>query len=242
VANNLTLVGDEHKCERYGGHKGIFPIVYDPAENEIRRQCPPNGVGNVHTGFQFQAGVTGTYHLRVAAHGNSVLGTYSLRILPKYDEPDAVWDSETFEPNNWFVNAYILEIGSTNALSTQIEARKSQFATVSGDYDSYRIRAKASETFIVELFDVANNLTLAEDMHKCKSYGNAGQLLSSKGIFPIVYDPAYNEITKQCQPNGSGEVHTFTTFTAGIDGTYFIRVIPHGNSVAGTYSIRVLKQ
>lgn len=30
-----------------------------------------------------------------------------------------------------------------------------------------------------------------------------------------------------------------TTFTAGIDGDYVIKVIPHSEYVSGTYSIRV---
>lgn len=236
VANNLTLTGDSGKCESYRTYEGIFPIIYDPAENEIGRQCEPNGAGNVHTVSQFIAGVTGTYHIRVASHGNSVLGTYFLRILPQYDESGAIWNLDTFEPNNWLKNAYPIEIGVTKALTSQIEAGKNQFATVNGDIDSYRILAKAGETFVVELFDVANNLTLAGDSGKCESYR------TYEGIFPIVYDPAYNEIIRQCEPNGKGEVHSFTTFTAGIDGTYIIRIMPHGNSVSGTYSVRVLKQ
>ena len=234
VANNLTLTDDD-KCEKYRDYRGLFPIIYDPAGNEISRQCEPNGAGNTHVSIGFLAGTTGVHTIKVVPHGTSVLGTYSLRILPKYDEPDVAWDPITFEPNDWLNSAYSIGIGSSNALDSQIEARNPQFATNYGDADVYRIEAKAGETFIVEIFNVANNLTLQKD-DKCRKYRDY------EGLYPIIYDPAYNEIVRQCEPNGNGEIHAFTSFTAGIDGTYFIGVVPHSNSVAGSYSIRVIKQ
>jgi len=239
VANNLVLVSDS-RCDNTGlRYSGIYPTVFDPARNEIVRRCAPYGAGNVHTLVQFTAGVTGTHYIRVAPHAKSVVGTYSLRILPKYDEPNAVWDSDTLEPNNRLANAYPIKIGSANALTSWIEERERQFSTNYRDLDWYRFSAKAGQTFVVELFDVANNLALVSD-HICIGISNSSYNYS--GIYPVVYDPAGNQVAKQCRPNGTGDIHNFTTFTSGIDGDYFIMVAPHAHSVSGSYSIRVLEQ
>lgn len=238
VANNLSLREVSYSCGgSYRPYNGLLPILYDTAENEIQRRCSPNGTGNVHSSFTFTAGLTSTYKLRVAAHADSVLGTYSLRILPKFDEPAAAWSSTSFEPNNAINNAYPLQVGMSNALNSQIEGRNSQFSNVYADVDSYRIVAQAGESFSVEFFDVANNLSLTGVTYDC-----GGSYTTYSGLFPRVLDPAGNEITRQCQPNGEGDVHTMINFTAGIDGDYFIKVSPHEQNSAGTYSIRVIKQ
>lgn len=236
VANNLTLKGSQHQCKDYKTFYGLFPIVYDSAENEVARQCEPNGSANVHSTLSFSAGVTGTYTIAIFPHSDSVIGTYRLQVLPKYNESDSAWDLQNFEPNNLINIAYPIKIGAENSLSSEIEQRNSQFATNSGDRDSYHFQASAGETYTIELFDVSNNLVLKGDQHQCKSYK------TYQGLFPIVYDPATNEVVRQCEPNGSGEIHSAINFTAGIDGTYTIKVVPHSNLVSGTYNIRVLKE
>lgn len=236
VANNLTLGGDRGICKSYTAYNGLFSIIYDSAGNEIIRQCKPNGSGNVHNTLSFTAGVTGSYKLAVQAHGSTVIGSYNFRILPKYDEPESHHSQTTFEPNNQNLNAYPLQIGASAAINSEIEERVSQYATVKGDMDVYRIQVEVGKSYTVELFNVANNLALDGIRGKCKSYS------TYQGLFPVVYDPAGNEVTRQCKPNGTGEVYVTTTFTSGIEGSYFIKVVPHGDTAFGTYGIRVVGQ
>ncbi len=100
------------------------------------------------------------------------------------------------------------------------------------DQDWYSFQAVAGNTYIVELFDVANNLALVTD-YECggSRYG---------GIWLAVFDSSLLEVARQCQPVGAQNVHTVTQFTPGISGTFYIQVAAHSKQVLGGYGLRIL--
>jgi len=230
VANNLALASD-YDCNN-SKNSGLWFAIYDTSTNEVARQCKLFGSGNVYTVLGFKAGVSGTFYLEIAPYAKTVLGSYKFRVLPKHDEPNASWDSATFEPNNWWENAYRIVPGWDNAITGTIEPRNSAYSTNNADHDWYQFDSVAGRTYIIELFDVISNLALVSDYDCGESrYG---------GLWLSVYDPSINQVLHQCQPYGAGNVHTIAQFTAGVDGPSYIRVAPHANSVSGTYKLRVL--
>jgi hypothetical protein len=237
VANNIDLVSRRYNCNGTSTLKGLRIIVFDPADNEINRVCAPNGFGNVHTVASFVAGVTGKYTIQVAAHAPQVSGDYSLRVLPKFDDDAAKWDQATFEPNNTLANAFTITPGYDNALTSVIEPRQASYSTSNGDIDIYRFSVISGQSYVVELFNVANNLTLRSRRYNC---GEGTR--DHTGLQAVIFDPSRNELTRQCTPNGVGNVHTILSFTAGASGDHYIRVLPHEGTVSGNYSIRVLPQ
>ncbi|WP_420632369.1 hypothetical protein [Candidatus Leptofilum sp.] len=235
VANNIDLVSRRYNCSGSRTYTGMRIILYDPAGNEVNRVCIPNGRGNVHTLLSFVAGVDGTHTFQVAAHAPEVSGDYSLRVLPRYDDALARWDGSTYEPNNTLANAFAITPGHENGLTSVLESRKSRYSTNSGDVDVYRFTAVAGQSYVIELYNVANNLSL--ESHR---YGCEGSSRTYAGLRLIVYDPAENEVGRQCTPNGVGNVHTIYAFTAGSSGDHFLHVAAHEGTVSGNYSLRVL--
>jgi hypothetical protein len=235
VANNIDLATRRYNCNGTSTLKGLRIIVFDPANNEVNRVCSPNGFGNVHTFTSFVAGVTGEHTIQVASHAPQVSGDYSLRILPKFDDEAAKWDQATFEPNNTLSNAFTITPGYENALTGVIEPRQASYSTNKGDIDVYRFSVVSGQSYVIELFNVANNLTLRSLRYNC---GEGTR--SHAGLQVVIFDPSLNELTRQCTPNGVGNVHTILSFTAGTGGDHYIRVLPHEGTVSGNYSIRVL--
>lgn len=236
VANTLALVPRRYNCgEGTKSHSGLRLIVNDPSQNEVSRQCTPTGAGNVHSVLQFTAGVNGDYYLQIASHAPNVEGNYSLRILPKYNQTNANWDTISFEPNNRIDNAYQIATGWENALQSTIEPRNEMYSTNRADRDSYRFEAVAGQTYVVELFNVSNTLSLKSNRYNC---GEGTK--NHAGMWLGIFDPFGNEVVRQCTPTGAANVHNSVQFTAGNAGIFHIVVYPHENSVAGSYSIRVL--
>jgi uncharacterized repeat protein (TIGR01451 family) len=216
---------------------GIWPAIYDMNENRIVDLCNNNAGGVVEKVLPFTASANGTFYVRVEAHSDSVAGSYSMRILPKYGEPGAAWDETTFEPNNAFINAYEIQPGKDNALTSTIEAHDPAFYSEQADVDWYRFEAEPNHTYTIELFNVA--ASLASD-----SGYNCG--VSRDGLWMEVYDNALfsniqaDEIEKECDTTWGVNVHTSIVLPEASGGTLFIRVTPHADTVAGNYSIRVL--
>ncbi len=235
VANTLALVPRRYNCEGTATYSGLRLIISDPSLNEVSRQCTPTGAGNVHTIKQFTAGVNGDYYLQVVAHSPAVEGGYSLRILPKYGQENANWDTVTFEPNNRRINAYPILPGWENALQSIIEPRSDTYSTNRADIDSYRFEAIAGQSYVVELLEVSNTLSL-----KTRRYNCGEGTKSHTGLWLGVFDPIENEVVRQCTPTGAGDAHNTVEFTAGNDGTFHIMVFSHEQTVAGSYTIRVL--
>ncbi|GJM40921.1 MAG: hypothetical protein DHS20C20_12030 [Ardenticatenaceae bacterium] len=234
VANNIDLASRYYNCTGSRTYTGMRILVNDPAGNEVNRICTPAGSANVHTLVSFVAGVSGTHTFQVAAHAPEVSGDYSLRVLPKYDEEFAKWDPATFEPNNTRDNAFAITPGYENGLTSVLEERKSRYSTNSGDVDVYWFTAVAGQTYVVELYNVANNLSLESQYYNCEGSRTYA------GLRLIVFDPAENEVDRICTPNGVGNVHTILSFTAGASGDHFLQVAAHEGTVSGNYSLRVL--
>lgn len=237
VVNNLALLSRYYNCPATGTgtYTGLGIAIKDPTITEVVRQCQINGNGEVHSSTQFTAGVSGPFYIQIFAHESTVSGGYKLRVLPKYDESSDQWDVTSFEPNNHLNNAFPISTGANNALTSQIETRNNSYSTNNADVDWYYFEAMENMTYRVELFDVANNLSLNSRYYNCSGTGTYA------GPYLTLYDPVENEVTRQCVSNGDGSVHMFIEFTAGVSGTFHIRVLPHEESVSGHYSLQVLE-
>jgi hypothetical protein len=81
-------------------------------------------------------------------------GTYSLRVLPKYDEPGAAWDpSNDYEPNDVLSLANTIALGPENALSRQL-FNHSVYITNNSDHDFYWFHANANQTYVIQTFGI----------------------------------------------------------------------------------------
>ena len=236
VANTLSLVPKEYNCgDGYKKYYGLILIVTDPSSNEVSKRCTPWGPGNVHTMVAFTAGVSGDYRFQIMSHSPNVEGGYNLRVLPKYDQPDAKWDGVTFEPNNYMENAYPIVPGRENALTSTIGHRNPAFSTTNADHDAYRFEAVAGQTYVVELFNVSSTLALKSSKYDCgDGYKN------HEGLWLGIFDPFGNEVARQCTHYGTGNVHKLIQFTAGNDGFFHILIYPQEGTVVGNYGLRVL--
>lgn len=220
--------------------EGIGLRIYDASGTEIISSCEPNdlgtGSGNVHNIVQFTPGLAGTYFIKVIPNESNRYGSYQLRVLPQYDEPNASWDSN-HEPNNRRMNAAEIQVGHQNAINTTIEERIVNYSTNYVDTDWYHFEAIANETYVVEVFNADINFDAAGGTN-CIS----GRY--DEGVGLRIYDDTHTVLADSCEPNnygvGSGKVHNIVQFTPGLAGTYFIKVIPNGNTRHGNYSLRVL--
>lgn len=213
--------------------EGIGLRLYDNSGTVIASECEPNdyrtGSGNVHNILQFTPGLSGTYFIKVIPNNNDRHGNYSLRVLPPHDNPLASWNSN-FEPNNQPANAYLLQPGQT--VNTNIEARSSTYSTNFVDRDWYLLEAVAGETYTIQTINVAPSLATTSGSN-CRGS-------SRTGLGVVVYDPSLStRVAEQCVANGSGNIHTAVTFTAGLGGTYYIWVIPNSSTADGNYGVRV---
>ena len=223
-------------CERFASHRGLAMVLYQPDNVEIARQCSLWSTGNVHNSLQFTAQFSGSYYVNIYPNANTarVFGAYHIRVLPKYDEEGAAWDSTTFEPNNRLVNAYPIQVGRLNAISSTIEERPVGFSTHFTDIDSYRFQGEADQRYVVELFNVNSNLG-KEGGASCERFA------THRGLALFVFSPVRdNPIAGRCAPAGHGNVHTLAEFTADAAGQFLIQVYANSNDVTGSYQLRVL--
>lgn len=225
-------------CNGYNSY-GIWPVVYAPNGGQVARQCSNNAGGTVQTVMEFTAGMSGLYHIRIAAQANTVSGDYQMRILPHHDEPDAAWDAETFEPNNALANAYPILPGRENALTSRIDNHNNRYYTAYADVDWYRFEAVAGHTYTIELFNVASSL--AVEGTNCNGY-------YASGLWLWVGDRDGNRVTSSdansygndCYNNYGADVQNNFVFTASSNDTHYIKVMPNEHSAYGNYSIRIL--
>jgi len=136
-------------------YSGLAIKLFDSELDEKVGRCKPAGSGNVHTIISFTAASSGYHYIQLYPNANTtrVYGNYSIRVLPKHDEPDAAWDSATFEPNNRAVNAFPIEVGRTATLVSTIEQRNVAFSTNFPDVDWFRFSAVAEQDYVVEVFN-----------------------------------------------------------------------------------------
>ncbi len=232
VFNVIKLLGTErgHNCDG-NTRNGVGLKITDSLFTEIKSACSPNGTGNVHNRIQFKSGTGGVFHIGVIPNSTIAFGTYSLRVLPFHDDPQASWDANTFEPNNVPINAFL--IAPSEVITSQIEERNTSFGTNSVDIDYYRFEAEASQTYRVELFDVASNLKVGRG-HNCD--GN-----TRNGVGLKILDSMFVLLGNQCSATEEGDIHNSLEFKTGLSGIYYIGVIPNSNEVFGPYSLRLSK-
>jgi len=238
VNANLGQGNHLHYCGGSNGYyRGLALAVHNTETNsQVALQCSPNGNGDVLTSITFRATSDGAYKLKVYAQVPTAIGTYNLRVLPKYGEAGAAWDAQTYEPNNSEANAYALSLGHGQAITAAIEPRDSLYTTNSGDDDWYRFEAIAGRTYVVELFNVSANLGLGTALYYCN--GANGYY---RGMALFAFDTTTNTpVARQCLLGGSGNVLTTLSFKATSTGTYTLLVYGHVPTEAGTYSLRVL--
>jgi hypothetical protein len=216
-------------CSR-SSYYGLGLTILDPSATEIIKECRTNGAGNVHHRIQFKAGVDGTYYIGVVPNNESLLGNYSIRLLPKHDRDVAGWNPQTQEPNNFAINGYLLEPG--RPLISSVEERNISYSTSGGDRDWYRFETVAGETYVIEIFDADKRLS--------SSSGSACRGYSYRGLGMRILDPLFTKIGEECQPEGGGNTHHRMQFKAGLDGTHYVEVIPNNRDLAGNYKIRLL--
>ncbi len=145
-------------------------------------------------------------------------GTYSLRILPRHDEPGAAWDAANDnEPNGLLELANEIQVGLSNAQTHRLFDHTS-FVTNDSDYDWYHFTAVAGQTLILETFNVAST-TRATGLWLYNSLGAE-----------ITSDPNGNNRT------GTAKI-TYRFITAG---TYYLLVKrSQFQTWNGSYSIRI---
>jgi len=216
---------------RGSSYRGLGLRVLDPLFTEIAEECRPDGAGNMHHRIQFKAGLDGTHYVGVIPNNDDLAGNYKIRLLPKHF--DEAHNSETHEPNNVAVNAYPIAIGPEYAITSTIEERNISYSTNGSDRDWYRFEGVAGETYIVELFNVEPGLEASK--------GSACRGSTYSGLGLTAYDPSITHIATECRPQGNN-LHNQLEFKVGLDGTYYIGVLPNSQDAAGSYSIRVVSK
>ncbi len=107
------------------------------------------------------------------------------------------------------------------------------------DQDWYRFEAKASQTYVVEVFDVETGLVQTPGT-SCTGNFRATDI----GISLTVNDENSIEVIKQCTPTANDNIHNRVSFKASQDNIHYIRVASNAESSMdfGNYSIRVILQ
>lgn len=212
------------------GGESVYLDVWDPNWNPIAHEHG-NGSGNVLSFTTRTATQNGWYYIQIKPDSETVAGSYNLRVLPKYNEPDTAWDS-SFESNNYWTNAYPISLGVANALSTSILQRDPAYLTASGDWDNFYFQAVQGGTYLIELINVDDSLD-ARNANRCAYYAN--------GLFIIAADPNLNEVARDCYAEIDDPVHNSVSFTASATGTYYFWIAANDNNVNGNYTVRVTR-
>jgi hypothetical protein len=185
-----------------------------------------NGAGNSNASVEFVANTSGNHYILVQPYyAGAGSGPYGIRILPRYDQPEASWDANQ-EPNNWGTHAYPIAVGRTTAVHTTVEGRDASYLTDNNDVDVFRFEAVAGQWYVVETFDVANAINTS---------GYAMQM--------VVYDKNGSKVIEDTggDSNGAGNTNASVQFEATAGGNYTIVVYPYpANAGHGPYNIRVL--
>ena len=202
------------------GGRGVYLTLFDSLMNQLGYGVA-NGDGNVHSTVTMTAGQSGWYYFRVLPDSDIVAGSYHVRVLPKYNEPGAAWDS-SLESNDRWTLSYPIELGVGNALPTSILMRDPSFYTIRADDDYFHFSVVQGGVYLVEILNVADNL---------KDYW----------FSLYVYDPNMNQVARDYGDETDPAVFRSITFTAGATGTYYARIYSDNGSKYGNYTIRVTR-
>lgn len=173
-----------------------------------------SGTGNGEARIIWQPPQTGIFHIRVRADSSTQEGTYSLRVLPKYDE-GASWDANG-EPDDEWVSAY--PIIMNQPLSRSLYQRGS-YKTNNPDYDMFWFAAQAGYRYTINLSSIA--ATLSANLY----------------IIGLDVSTVLASDTTYTNP-GTPKSLTHTFYTSGI---YFVRVRPYSSSSSnyGNYQLQI---
>jgi len=199
--------------------------LYDAGGNLLDNdQWGEFGTGGANARIQYTFVNSGNYYILVKDRTNlNWLGTYSLRILPKYNETGAGWDAANDqEPNDALVLATAIQVGLGQAQTHQL-APHTSYVTNDSDHDYYRFTAEEGRTYVIETFGIqatANN------------YATALWLYDADGT--LLKNDQWGEF-------GAGGANARMTYTFTTAGEYFILVKDRTNIAwTGTYSLRIL--
>jgi plastocyanin len=170
--------------------------------------------GNGDARIVWQAPQTAVFYIQVRAESSSQEGSYSLRVLPKYDE-GASWDAN-WEPDDIWVTASPVILNQTQNRNLY---QRGNYTTHYADYDTFWFTAQAGYEYTVDLQSVAP--TLRANLY----------LLSLDGTTVLAEDNSY---TSPGTPKSLS--YTFAT-----PGNYYILVRPYSSSYDnyGDYGLRV---
>jgi hypothetical protein len=221
-------------------HDGIGLKIFEPYRTvPVAVECHSGGAGNVHNMVTFTAGTTGPYYIQLLPNSQWVEGQYRIRVLPKYGEPDALWNLTPgiwpglFEPDNSYLNAYTIMDGAANAQKRIIEHRDGSMATFTADQDWFRFEGVKGEAYY---FYITNaDPQFADAGTAC----DPSQTLD--GIAMTVYFEKDNlPIVQQCVPQRNGW-DNMIGFIAEKSGMYYLKVFPNANTAWGEYTISMVK-
>ncbi|NOQ16633.1 MAG: hypothetical protein GQ581_06200 [Methyloprofundus sp.] len=99
---------------------------------------------------------------------------------------------------------------------------------------SFRFNAAAGKSYVIEIFNVDRNLGDIRGDNCKLNYTNLGLGLK-------ISDSSATIIESSCEANGSGNIHNYVQFDAGLGGQFQVDVVPNlaGTDIAGKFSIRV---
>jgi hypothetical protein len=187
------------------------------------------GVGDADASIVLKSVDNAVYYIKVADREMSTwAGTYSLRLLAKYDEPGASWDEHNqYEPNNSIYLANKIDVGLHNFVTRTLFDNRSLMTNTS-DYDYYYFSAVAGNSYVIETFNIqgqrnskATGLWL---------YNSAGTLITDDAPGIDGNDDANARIILKATGNdiyyiGVGK----SSFTTHWYGTYSLRILPKHN-------------
>ncbi|MCA9969646.1 MAG: PPC domain-containing protein, partial [Anaerolineales bacterium] len=213
-----TYVMETYNVQSSGNATGLW--LFDASGAEIINDRYGNngtGTGNARIVYTFTTG--GTYFLLVRQESfSNFTGTYSIRVLPKYDEPGAAWDpANDMEPNDVRVLATPLQVGAVHGEAHRLFDH-TPYVTADSDHDWYWFTAVAGIPYVIQTYGVqasgrATGLWL---------YNDSGTLLE---------DDQYGS----SQTGQASLTYTFVT-----PGTYFVLVKDARTTTwSGPYSVRV---
>ncbi|NJM07622.1 hypothetical protein HC891_17720 [Candidatus Gracilibacteria bacterium] len=135
----------------------MYVEVYDSNFSKLDEDTggASNGAGNTDGSVKITADNAGTHYVLVYPYYyNAGSGPYSIRVLPEFDEPGASWDANQ-EPNNWRTHAFGLQVGRSNGITSNFEARSNSYHTDAADRDYYRFEAVQGQRYVVDVFNAA---------------------------------------------------------------------------------------
>lgn len=221
---NMTYVFETFNIQGSPGNRATGIRLFNASGTEIADdRYGNNGTGNVNARLVYTFVNAGTYYIRVSrAEFTTWTGSYSLRALPKYNQPNAGWDAQTGEPNDTPEIANAIDVGLSGSLTRDLFDHTS-FVTANSDYDFYRFDAVAGRTYIIETYNVQGTP---------RSRATGITLFNAVGT--AIMDDEYGNA-------GTGATNTRMIFTATSSDTYLIQVRrAEFVTWTGTYSIRVL--